>query len=643
MPRRHLPLRHALALTTAFGLVSPALAQSESTPPARVGQITGINGGVSYNGASSNGSWVAATDNYPLITGDSLFTQDGARASIALDASRLTLAPQTELQVTALDDEDFSATESQGELFLDLTALQPGQNYSIATPRGTVTMNQAGMYDIEAGDSNDPTIVNVLSGAASAGGTQIPAGQALYLSGTDQTTAQLGAVQRDDFLSGQLASLNPPPPPYAPPAVMQMTGVSELSNYGSWAQSPQYGAVWYPNVESGWAPYHDGHWAYVSPWGWTWVEAEPWGFAPFHYGRWAQIDGRWGWVPVAYDNGAYVQASAPPVYAPAVVGFFGIGLAAGITMEALSHGSIGWVPLGPGEPYYPHYHADPAYIQRINRIDVRNINVVNIHNNTVITNYANRRAAYYAPASAFSQGRPVRDAGHPMTPQMFGQARPVGHDANFNQAIQPHMQRPPAQAPHPTAFETRHDIPHPQFQPGAPQVHGAQPHPEQHQQPQHQQPEGGAFHQVPQQHPEQHQAAPDPGAGWHAPQPHEQAGGAAHQAPQQHPEQRQAAPNPGAGWHAPQPHEQGSGAAHQAPQPHPEQQQPPPHTQQPPAQPRPPAPQFHAQPQRPAEQPHPQAQPPHQQPQAQHTEPQHQQQPHPQEHQQRPDEQHQHP
>ena len=148
MPRRNLSLRLALSLTTALGVVGPALAQASAEPPARVGQITCVTGSVSYNGAASNGGWVDATDNYPLVMGDSLFTQSSAQASIMLDASSMTLAPQTEMQLTALDDENFAATVSQSELFLDLTALQPGQTYSIDTPRGTVTMNQAGMYDI---------------------------------------------------------------------------------------------------------------------------------------------------------------------------------------------------------------------------------------------------------------------------------------------------------------------------------------------------------------------------------------------------------------------------------------------------------------------------------------------------------------
>jgi hypothetical protein len=470
-------LRQLLAITTAIGIALPACAQqafaqdtSTAAPPARVGQVANVSGSVSYNGAGSNGQWVAATPNYPVTTGDSLFTQNGAEASLVLDSSRLTLGPNTELQVTALDNENFTATESQGEVFVNLTDLQPGQNFILNTPRGAVNISQSGEYDIAAGDANTPTTVSVLAGSASIGQLQVPAGQAGYLSGTDQTTAQLGPLQHDAFMDHVLAELAPPPPPYAPPVVAQMTGVSELSSYGSWDQSPQYGAVWYPSVDSGWAPYREGHWAFVAPWGWTWVDVEPWGFAPFHYGRWIQDSGRWGWVPAgAYVGGGY-GPDYQPVYAPAVVGFFGLGVGVAITAAILSSGSIGWVPLAPGEAYYPSYHADPDYMRRINRVDVRNFTQINVHNTTVINNYANRRAATYIPGAAMARGESVAHYGHAVPEGMFAQARPV--QGNFNEALRPNFAPRAAAAPHLTDFAQRREVPqavisHTPMQPGA--------------------------------------------------------------------------------------------------------------------------------------------------------------------------------
>ena len=97
-----------------------------------------------------------------------------------------------------------------------------------------------------------------------------------------------------------------------------MPGGDDLAESGIWSDSTEYGQVWYPQVAAGWVPYREGSWAYVAPWGWTWVDSAPWGFAPFHYGRWADIGGRWAWV-------AGVAAVAAPVYAPALVTFFGVG------------------------------------------------------------------------------------------------------------------------------------------------------------------------------------------------------------------------------------------------------------------------------------------------------------------------------
>jgi hypothetical protein len=124
----------------------------------------------------------------------------------------------------------------------------------------------------------------------------------------------------------------------------QMVGAADLAQYGSWTQSSEYGAVWYPNdVGPDWAPYRNGYWVDVGAYGPTWVDYAPWGYAPFHYGRWAYINGRWGWCP-----GRYV---ARPLWAPALVAWTG---GAGWGVSATIGGPVyGWVPLAWGEPYRP--------------------------------------------------------------------------------------------------------------------------------------------------------------------------------------------------------------------------------------------------------------------------------------------------
>ena len=72
----------------------------------------------------------------------------------------------------------------------------------------------------------------------------------------------------------------------------------DLSPYGTWVESPDYGYVWIPDAGPGFTPYAtNGYWVYTNM-GWTWVSNYPWGWAPFHYGRW-YTDPYYGpiWVP----------------------------------------------------------------------------------------------------------------------------------------------------------------------------------------------------------------------------------------------------------------------------------------------------------------------------------------------------------
>ena len=488
---RPIHFRTLLAVTTTLSLavsLAPAWAQdassSSAAPPTNVGEIASVNGAVSFNGAGSNGQWVAASVNYPVSTSDSIFTQAGAQATLAVQSSRLTLAENTELQITGLDQNSLAATASQGEMFLAINYLQPGQNFAITTPRGTVTISQNGNYDIAVGDQNTPTVITVLDGAATVtdpgASLQVAAGQSGVLSGTDQTVAQLGTAERDAFITSMLAVNAPPPPSYAPPVVQQMTGVTSLASYGSWSQSSSYGAVWYPSVGSDWAPYREGHWAYVQPWGYTWVDSEPWGFAPFHYGRWIDDDNRWGWVPAAAysDYGPSYQ----PVYAPALVSFFGagvgvgVGVGVGLSLGGFASGSIGWVPLAPNEPYYPSYGygGNQNYFNRINYVNVRRTNIENInnsvHNTTIINNYnnyANRRGATYINAAQMSRGDAVSRYGKPVPQDMLGKVQPIafrpgqgGPNGQHMQGLpQPNFEHRPAPAPHLNAFAERHNLP----------------------------------------------------------------------------------------------------------------------------------------------------------------------------------------
>ena len=455
-------LRHRLALSaaTCLGLgiaASQAAAQgADRAPPSRVGQIALLRGGVSFNAQGvgtegtdnqGTGGWTAAQLNYPVTTGDTLYTQPDAAAAIAVDWSRITLAGGTEFAVTTLSNRTLQATEAQGEVYLDLRYLPRGDQFIITTPRGTVTIAHGGRYDIIAGDQATPTRITVIAGFASVTGQNVAVsvgpGETAALNGANPVTVSLGGAHVDRFMASLRREAAQAPPSYVPQSVSQMTGGDELSRYGTWSRQPDYGAVWYPRVAPGWVPYRSGHWVYVQPWGWTWVASEPWGFAPFHYGRWVDINGRWGWAPSPVQSEGYPYPTTyswpgydqpytapvyyqPPVYAPALVSFFAIG--AGV---AITEGSVGWVPLAPDEPYYPPYRCPRRYIRQINVSNVRNVTRIDDASRaTVIDNdgpnrLVNRRAATVIPAGAMRQGDPVAHFGRPAPRAILAAAHPV--------------------------------------------------------------------------------------------------------------------------------------------------------------------------------------------------------------------------
>ncbi|MEO0413449.1 MAG: DUF6600 domain-containing protein [Verrucomicrobiota bacterium] len=69
-----------------------------------------------------------------------------------------------------------------------------------------------------------------------------------------------------------------------------------LQNHGQWLRSNKFGYLFTPTNarQAGWNPYQNGRWAQTD-YGWTWVSNEPHGWATTHYGRWAK-DPQYGWV-----------------------------------------------------------------------------------------------------------------------------------------------------------------------------------------------------------------------------------------------------------------------------------------------------------------------------------------------------------
>ncbi len=76
-------------------------------------------------------------------------------------------------------------------------------------------------------------------------------------------------------------------------------GMSDLSYYGTWIDSPMFGSVWRPYyVGYNWDPFWNGAWSWYPGFGYTWVSSYPWGWTPYRYGSWIFLPAYgWAWQP----------------------------------------------------------------------------------------------------------------------------------------------------------------------------------------------------------------------------------------------------------------------------------------------------------------------------------------------------------
>ena len=196
----------------------------------------------------------------------------------------------------------------------------------------------------------------------------------------------------------------------------------DLSPYGTWINSPEYGYVWVPNVGSGFTPYAtNGYWVYTDM-GWTWVSNYTWGWAPFHYGRW-------------YNDAAY-----GPMWIP------GNEWGPGWVTWRQSEGYYGWAPIGPGVSmdiaYSNGYNVpyDRWTFVRSNNFGGTNINnyyvdrstnVTIINNTTVINNVQGTNAGKYSAGPERFEAE--KRAGRTFTPLAVKEISKPGQNVSKDQ------------------------------------------------------------------------------------------------------------------------------------------------------------------------------------------------------------------
>ena len=422
-------------LCIATCLVTGAIAQTD--PPGRVGRITYIDGTVSFHGDRESG-WQKAQINYPVTSENSIWTHGNGRAEVRIGPSALRIDDDTVLDFVALHDDLTHGYLQRGSLQVRLrsSGIQDGSDrVEVETREGRFTLDGNGRYRIDAHlDDRKGGIesrIAVFAGRARFEGANgsdtrltIEAGKqfSVRMNGpaTDfrfdtltETSFDRWADVRDrewDKTHNRYARADDRDGFISP----YMTGYEDLDANGEWIDDREYGRLWSPRVVvAGWAPYRYGRWSYVMPWGWTWIDDARWGFAPFHYGRWVQIRSRWCWSP-----GAFIGR---PVYAPALVAWFGGGVGIG-GLRIGSGPAVGWFPLAPREHYIPRYTNNIHYHRRINHVRDGHTPIAapgRYHNHVPGATVLNNQA--------FVSGRPVGNHRTNIPPQVIAGHAPVAH------------------------------------------------------------------------------------------------------------------------------------------------------------------------------------------------------------------------
>src|SRR5271169_4369801 len=105
-------MKHRVGFLLAF-VLGASSASLWADPPARVGRINFISGTVSFRSASLQ-DWAPATVNYPMSTGDHLWTDQDGRAEIHAGSTAFRLGPQTAFEFLNLDDRTIQVKVSEG-------------------------------------------------------------------------------------------------------------------------------------------------------------------------------------------------------------------------------------------------------------------------------------------------------------------------------------------------------------------------------------------------------------------------------------------------------------------------------------------------------------------------------------------------
>jgi hypothetical protein len=435
----------ALVISCSHPNSDPNTVAAAEGPPlaARVDQLDGTAGLAPAEPAQpaqgqtepqNNIGWTKASVNAPVSVGSRIYAKENSKVGIAFSGRNYArLNPNTSLDVLSLAQRRTQLALREGSCVFSVGALAHDELFEVGTPGGAIDFTEPGLYQVGIDDSGN-SIVSCLSGRAQvvglSGSGECTKGQLLTLAAVEASEAIVSQLSPtvagsicNDYYSYRYPStydgryqdynryLNDPYyyDPYRRsvsyqyiPDDSEVAGLDDLDRYGDWSDVPGHGRCWHPRESAGWAPYRDGSWSDDRALGLTWVATERWGWAPYHYGRWASVNQTWYWVPT--------EVVAQPVYSPALVAF----------VQMPEPDRVGWVPLGPGDPYVPRYYDRDYRPQYIGSTTVVN-KYVNITN---VTNYSVPGAVTVVRTTEFT-GAITPAIAQTVDPAVLARTRPV--------------------------------------------------------------------------------------------------------------------------------------------------------------------------------------------------------------------------
>src|SRR5271157_3948148 len=182
-------------------LVALPLFGQNGDPPGRVARLSYMEGSVSFEPSGEN-DWSQASLNYPLTTGDRLWTDKGARAELETGNIAMRMSEQTDLTTTNLTDQLLQLGLAQGSLRITAYDLRPGGQVEVDTPNAAVTVVQGASYRVDTHPDQNRTLVTGNRGQVRITGNGINetvnSGQAVMLIGSDPVQVSAVAVPGAD-------------------------------------------------------------------------------------------------------------------------------------------------------------------------------------------------------------------------------------------------------------------------------------------------------------------------------------------------------------------------------------------------------------------------------------------------------------